>query len=736
MVEWARLGTIGRMAFNPRRYKSRHGQGSEPVVPQRPRTPTLPGDDLTADVTMTGTLDSVTTGFNPAPGSESYRTDDDGGRTSRPDRLRTPRRVSVKGRVTEEEPIRESAPPKRKPAPKESDTDAEQAATGAADTTQSDAEQAATEQSDTDTATGQADSEQADTGAADTATTIEQSDTGTAQVAEEDKSAARSSLVMFLGTLTSRILGMIKSPFLMGAVVALNSPVAGSWDVANKLPNLLYMVIAGGLVNAVLVPAIVRASKESNDDGSKFINKLLTLTMVALGAITILLMVLAPVIVKLYASTMTQEWYSLTVFFAYWSFPQVFFYGLYTVFGQILNARENFGPYMWAPALNNVVAIAGLVIMLAVWGPESAANPSPASDWYGLRGATLAGFSTLGIAAQALILIIPLRKAGIHFRPDFKWRGSGLGRAGKASMWVLATMLVGMIPTMVQTNVMAGATQRAQQLGMELTEVASNSAYTAAYAIYSLPTSLITVSITTAMFTRLARAAAEKNYEKLRLDTSKTLRSVSTLNLLAAAGIIVLALPISRVISPFVTEAEIRSLAAVLVAMTLGLGGVGIVTVLNKVYYALEDTKGAFLIGLPWQIMGIVGFAACGLLPPDKVVVGVGLVMSASNILAALVMYEVLRRRLGGLDERRVVSTHAKLLVATGVATAVGLLWIRLLGIDRMAASFGYSVLSILVVGVIVVASYIIMLKLMRMPEAEHLTGPIKSAMQRVRNKL
>ena len=52
---------------------------------------------------------------------------------------------------------------------------------------------------------------------------------------------------MFLGTLVSRILGFVKSPFLMGAVVGLNSSVAGSWDIANKLPNLLYMVIAGGL---------------------------------------------------------------------------------------------------------------------------------------------------------------------------------------------------------------------------------------------------------------------------------------------------------------------------------------------------------------------------------------------------------------------------------------------------------------------------------------------------------
>ncbi|NLW13308.1 MAG: oligosaccharide flippase family protein, partial [Trueperella sp.] len=224
----------------------------------------------------------------------------------------------------------------------------------------------------------------------------------TEAIATVGKDTARSSFVMFLGTLVSRILGFVKSPFLMGAVVGLNSSVAGSWDIANKLPNLLYMVIAGGLVNAVLVPAIVRATKESKDSGQDFINKLLTLTMVAMGAITVVLTLAAPLIVKIFASTLRDDWYSLTVLFAYWSLPQIFFYGLYTVFGQILNARENFGPYMWAPVANNVVAIAGLLVILAIWGPENATDPSAAAAWMGTRANTLAAVSTLGIIVQAL----------------------------------------------------------------------------------------------------------------------------------------------------------------------------------------------------------------------------------------------------------------------------------------------------------------------------------------------
>ncbi|WP_394264000.1 murein biosynthesis integral membrane protein MurJ [Trueperella sp.] len=558
----------------------------------------------------------------------------------------------------------------------------------------------------------------------------------TEQIAVVGKDTARSSFVMFLGTLVSRILGFVKSPFLMGAVVGLNSSVAGSWDIANKLPNLLYMVIAGGLVNAVLVPAIVRATKESKDSGQDFINKLLTLTMVAMGAITLLLTLLAPVIVKIFASTLRDDWYSLTVLFAYWSLPQIFFYGLYTVFGQILNARENFGPYMWAPVANNVVAIGGLLVILAIWGSESATDPSPVSAWMGVRASTLAGVSTLGIVIQALILIIPLRKEGIRFRPDFQWRGSGLGRAGRASMWVLGTVVLGLVPTILLTTAAAGATTRAVEMGIPVAEVASNAAYTAAYALYSLPTSLITVSVTTAVFTRMARAAAHGRHSTLATITSQTLRIVATFNFLAAAGLIALSLPLSRLMLPFVSVAEIRSLAPVLATLTLGLIGVGAVTVFNRVYYALEDTRGAFFIGLPWQAMGVIGFSASMLLPPRWVVVGIAFTMALSNILASIVMYLVLRKRLGGFDDVRLISTHVRLGIAAVVAGFVGWLWVNVFGLDAVAASVPAALGAIVVGGVIIVAIYLILAYLLKVDEVAHILSPLAKITEKIRGKI
>lgn len=155
---------------------------------------------------------------------------------------------------------------------------------------------------------------------------------------------------------------------------------------------------------------------------------------------------------KGFAATAPADSYALTVAFAYWCLPQIFFYGLYTVLGQILNARENFGLYTWAFTLNNVVAVIGLLVILATWGRYDPTSPASAAEWLGVRAATLGGVSTLGIVVQALILLWPMKRLGIRFRFDFQWRNSGLGSAGRASLWVFRRCSRALSRTLALTN--------------------------------------------------------------------------------------------------------------------------------------------------------------------------------------------------------------------------------------------------------------------------------------------
>ncbi len=545
-------------------------------------------------------------------------------------------------------------------------------------------------------------------------------------------SVARSSFIMFLGTLASRFLGLVRSPILLGAVVGMTSPVANSFDVANKIPNLIYMIVVGGLVNAVLVPAIVKATKNSSDNGAAFINKLLTLALVALGAITLLITLASPLVVKLFAATMNEQWYSITVAFAFWCVPQIFFYGMYTIFGQILNARESFGPYMWAPALNNVVAVLGLLAMLAIFGPVNMEVASQPHVWAGGRVVMLGGVSTLGIALQALVLIWPMKRLGIRFRPDFRWRGSGLGDAGRASWWMLLMMLTGLIPTMVQSNVAASATARAESAGLALESVAGNYAYSTAYTIYSLPTSLIVVSIATAMFTRMSQAVVDDDMTRMRRETSRTLRTVSSLMFLSTVGLVVLAVPISRILAFTISPDEVRTLAHVVVALSCGLVGIGAVNILDRVYYAFEDTRGAFYINLPFQLLGIAGFGLAALLPAAWVVVGIGATMAMTNSLSALFMLVKVRARLNGIEGRKLLRSHLLLFVVAFLSALAGNGVLKFLPHLDAASRFTDALVALGVGGGVIVLVYITLMRILCVEEFTIFLRPFSSIAQKI----
>ena len=179
---------------------------------------------------------------------------------------------------------------------------------------------------------------------------------------------ARSSAIMAAGTLVSRVLGFLKAILLTVALGAL-STVGDVFETANTLPNLIYVLVAGGVFNAVLVPQIIKAAK-AQDGGERYISKLVTITVTAIGLITAITLACAIPIINVMGSTWTPEQKELGYIFSFWCLPQIFFYGLYTVIGQVLNAKEAFGAFMWAPVLNNVVAIAALFIFIFTFGAQ------------------------------------------------------------------------------------------------------------------------------------------------------------------------------------------------------------------------------------------------------------------------------------------------------------------------------------------------------------------------------
>ncbi|MEK9578036.1 MAG: lipid II flippase MurJ, partial [Aquiluna sp.] len=359
-------------------------------------------------------------------------------------------------------------------------------------------------------------------------------------MSDQEPSVTRSSLLMASGTLVSRILGFARA-VLLAAAIGVTTDAADAFGVANQLPNNVYAIIVGGVLNAVLVPQLVRA-RGGLDGGKGYIDRFVTLAITVFFSMTLLFTLLAPVLVRIYTSGWSEDQLALATAFAYWCVPQLFFYGLYSVFGEVLNSRKAFGPFMWAPVLNNVVSLAGLLAFILIFG----ADPTGAraiSDWGADRIILLAGSATLGVAAQALILLVSWRKIGIRLSLNFKWRGFGLGPALKAASWSLAMVLVTQIGGLVQTAVASTAAAERGSSGA----VASVAAVAIAWLIFMLPHSVVTVSVATAYFTRMAEHQQSGQMEKFKTDLTTGLRVIALVSVISTAVLIVLSYPIARV---------------------------------------------------------------------------------------------------------------------------------------------------------------------------------------------
>ena len=534
---------------------------------------------------------------------------------------------------------------------------------------------------------------------------------------------ARSSAIMAAGTIVSRLLGFAKAVLLAAVIGVTGSVAADAFGLANSLPNTIYVLIAGGALNAILVPQLVRAgvhqASEAGSDGATYVNRLLTVAMTLLLGVTILAVVIAPALVFAFAGTSLDRYpgaFALAVTFAYWCLPQIFFYGLYTLLGEVLNARGHFGPFMWAPVVNNIVSIAGLVAFLVIWGPMLGAE-HPATSWDAGRIALLAGSATLGVVAQALILFVAWRYTGLKYRPDFHFRGVGLRSVGKAAGWTFAMLVVMQLGGVVSTQVLFTAS------GVG----ASVAATQTAWLVFMLPHSIAAVSITTAYFTRMSRHASAGDLGAVREDVNSAGRIIGLVNVIATAGLMVCALPFSRVFED--DPGRAWTLAEVLLAYMPGLIGFSLLFVFQRAFFSMEDTRTPFLLTTGYIVVFSAGSLACLLLPEALIGVGIAAVTSIANTLHAVAAGVVLSRRIGSLGAVSLLAAHGRFILAAIPATVVGLAvlaWLGGFGLDGFVTAGRFeAIVTMAVVGVAMLAVYLVALRLLRAGELRDLLGAV-----------
>ncbi len=546
-----------------------------------------------------------------------------------------------------------------------------------------------------------------------------QAATNEATVRTPSRSLLRASSTMAAGTVVSRALGFVRSAVIVAALGT--GLTLSTYTVANTVPNILYILLAGGVLNAVFVPQLVRAMRAGEQHAQEYGDKLLTLAGLVLGAVTLVATLLAPVLIALYTGLSQSDPADtrIATLLAYWCLPQIFFYGAYTMLSQVLNARGSFGPMMWAPVVNNLVAITGGLLFIAFFTVEESDPTSLSTGAITLLGAS----ATLGVVAQAAVLVPVLRRTGFHYRPRFDFRGSGLGRAGDLARWTLLFVLVNQLAYIVIVNLGYAADSEAKDV---LDYGVGYGAYATAYLIFVLPHSVITVSVMTGLLPRMSREAADGDLAAVRRSLSEAWRLTGVGVVVAAAGLVALGPELTGVLYASSGEDGARYLGLLTAAFALGLPAFSAQYVALRGFYAFEDTRTPFVLQIAIAATNVVlALAAYAVLPLRWRMVGVALAYSVTYVGGLALSTSVLRRRTGGLDGRAVVRHYVRLVVAA-VPAAV-LAWAVSWAVGtRLGNGFGGSLVALAAGGVVLLAVYVALARALRVRELTELLGRVR----------
>ncbi len=526
---------------------------------------------------------------------------------------------------------------------------------------------------------------------------------------------------MAVATLVSRITGFIRI-VLLAAI--LGAALSSSFTVANQLPNLVAALVLEATFTAIFVPVLARAERDDPDGGTAFVRRLVTLATALLLVATVVSVAAAPLLVRLMLGSDPQVNQSLTTAFAYLLLPQVIFYGLSSVFMAILNTRNVFGPPAWAPVINNVVAIATLIVYLIVPG-ELSIDPVEMGN---AKLLVLGIGTTLGVFAQTAVLLVAIRKERISLRPlwglDDRLRRFG-GMAAAMVLYVLISQ-VGLI------------------VGNQIASEAAASGpaiYNYTWLVLMLPFGMIGVTVLTVVMPRLSRNAAANDTRAVLGDFSLATR-LTMVTLIPIVAFMTVAGPaIGSALFAYGNFGDVDAgylgMAITLSAFTLI--PYALVLLQLRVFYAKEQPWTPIIVIVVITAVKIAASLAAPHLTDDRELIAgyLGLANGIGFLAGAIVGYILLRANLnppgGRLINLEVVRT---VLVATAASILAGLLAHvvdQLLGLESLTENHGGggSMLRLSVLGLIMLPIIAAVMLAARVPDAQAALTAVKRRLGR-----
>ncbi|GAA2237216.1 hypothetical protein GCM10010232_24970 [Streptomyces amakusaensis] len=540
-------------------------------------------------------------------------------------------------------------------------------------------------------------------------------------------SVLKSSAVMAAGTIVSRVTGFLRT-LVMAAAIGVGT-LNDSYQVANVLPTMIYVLAGGGALNAVFIPQLVRAMKNDKDGGEAYANRLLTLVVVMLGGVTTLCVLAAPLLIRMLSNPIASDpqRMEVAVTFAQYCIPTLFFMGVHVVLGQILNARGRFGAMMWTPVLNNIVIIATFGAF--IWAFGGFTDTKVGESTITPEGVRLLAIGTLlGLVVQSLAMIPYLRDAGFKMRLRFDWKGQGLGKALGLAKWTFFFVLANQLGMIVVTQLATWAASEAAKDGIDGVGI---TAYNYALLLWQMPQAIITVSVMTAVLPRISRAAHDDDPAAVRDDISYGLRTSAVAIVPCAFAFLALGVPMATLLYASSGDGA-RGIGFTLMAFGLGLIPYSVQYIVLRGFYAYEDTRTPFyntvIVALVNAAASVASFM---LLPARWAVVGMAAGYGLAYMVGVGIAWRRLKKLLGGdLDGSHVMRTYARLCIASVPAAALG--GAAAYAILQALGSGALGSLAALVGGgIILLGVFFVAAKRMRIAELNSIVGMVRGRLGR-----
>lgn len=462
---------------------------------------------------------------------------------------------------------------------------------------------------------------------------------------------ARSTAIMSISTALSRVTGFVRTwatAYALGVTA-----MAASYSVANNIPNMIYELVAGGVISSLFIPVFLERRKEGGEeDAWRYASSLFNLTFVALAIVSILGTIFAEQVVRTQTFRITPEEARLaTEFFRFFAI-QIVAYGAGAVISGLLNAQRRF---LWpaiGPVFNNLVVIFTLLVLYV---PAYGHDPD-------LAFVILAVGTSLGVFVMFAVQVPSLIKSGVRYTPTIDLKHPGMRAMGRMA-----------VPTViyVATNVVAVSFRNAYALESSIDGPAT---LLYAWMFYQLPYGIFAVALATAIFTELSEAAGRRDWGDFKAQFARGFRATALLIVPMAAMLIALSTPLITLYrAGRFTADDVPAVAEILVWWAAGLFFFAAFMYVLKTFYSMQDTRTPMLTNLGLTVIqialyatlttGVAGWAGIGLK-------GIPIADGIFYFLNLTALALILRARIGGYDVRGISSLLVRVLGAALVGGA------------------------------------------------------------------